>query len=186
MGLIRVMSRGFAVRVPDDIRGKKAFVRRDDGIMSAVYGVIGGVTPVALGVPEVLPSLNTGAVNVVFASALAAEQLQWSSKLDHITDRVMGTAVGALVVSQRSLDALPADLRAIVEDTGRVAMAAMTTRIRSEDAAAYGRLQRRMTSVALSADEQGRWDAMARQARQRLAQGTFSAELVQRLEAMAQ
>ena len=89
--------------------------------MPAMLQVIGGVTPVPLGVPEVLPNLNTGAIDVITAPALAAEQLQWASRLDTINTQVVAATIGALVFTKSKLDALPADLRAIMLDTGKVA-----------------------------------------------------------------
>jgi TRAP-type C4-dicarboxylate transport system substrate-binding protein len=184
VGAVHLMSKGFPVKSPDDMKGKKPYMWRDDAIQPALYQVIGGVTPVPLNVPEVLPQLNTGAVNIVVAPALAAEQLQWASKLDHIVGDTSGFAIGALVFSSKSLDALPADLRQIVTDTGKVAAAALTTRIRNEDAAAFGRMKGKMTVVTLSADEKTKWDGIFKQVRQRLAQGTFSPDLVAKLESL--
>jgi TRAP-type C4-dicarboxylate transport system substrate-binding protein len=185
VGQVHNMSKGFAIHTPDDLKGKKPYMWRDDVIQPILYQVIGGVTPVPLNVPEVLPQLNTGAVNVVNAPALAAEQLQWAARLDNIVSDVSGTAIGALVFSSKRLDALPGDLRAILEDTGQKAAVALTTRIKNEDAAAFGRMKGKMNVVALSADDNGKWNNVFKQVRQRLAQGTFPADLVSKLEGLA-
>ncbi|WP_257447547.1 TRAP transporter substrate-binding protein DctP [Archangium lipolyticum] len=185
VGAVHLMSKGFAVRAPNDIKGKKPYMWREDALQPTLFGVIGGVTPVPLNVPEVLPNLNTGAINIVNAPALAAEQLQWASKLDHIVDDTSAMAIGAIVISSKRLDALPADLRAIVIETGKIAASALTQRIRGEDAAAYGRMKTRMTVITLTADERAKWDSVFKQTRQRLAQGTFSPELVAKLEGLA-
>jgi TRAP-type C4-dicarboxylate transport system substrate-binding protein len=185
VGVVYRMSKGFAVRTPDDVKGKKPYMWRDDAVQPALYQVIGGVTPVPLNVPEVLPQLNTGAIDIVSAPALAAEQLQWASKLDHIVADPSGFAIGALVFSSKRMDALPADLRQIVFDTGKVAASALTTRIRNEDAAAFGRMKGKMTVITLSASDKARWDGVYKQVRQRLAQGTFTPELVAKLESLA-
>jgi TRAP-type C4-dicarboxylate transport system substrate-binding protein len=182
VGQVHTMSKGFAIHLPDDLRGKKPYMWRDDVIQPALYQVIGGVTPVPLNVPEVLPQLNTGGVNVVAAPALAAEQLQWAARLDNVVSDVSGTAIGALVFSSKRLDALPGDLRGILEETGKIAANALTTRIRNEDAAAFGRMKSKMTVVTLTPDESGKWSAVFKQVRQRLAQGTFPADLVAKLE----
>ena len=58
-------------------------------------------------------------------------------------------------------------------------------RIRDEDAAAFARMKGKMTVVSLSADEQGKWQAIFKQVRQRLAQGTYPADVVAKLEALA-
>jgi TRAP-type C4-dicarboxylate transport system substrate-binding protein len=177
------------LRGPDARRyeGQEAlYVARRRHPAVALPGRSGAISPVPLNVPEVLPQLNTGAVNIVVAPALAAEQLQWASKLDHIVSNTSGFAIGALVMSTKSLDALPADLRQIVTDTGKVAAAALTTRIRNEDAAAFTRMKGKMTVVTLTGEEEAKWDSLFKQVRARLAQGTFSPELVSKLEGLAQ
>jgi TRAP-type C4-dicarboxylate transport system substrate-binding protein len=158
---------------------------RDDDSQPILYQVIGGVTPVPLNIPEVLPQLNTGAINIVNAPSLAAEQLQWASKLDTINEDVSAMAIGALVISSKRIEGLPEDLRNIVLDTGRIASNALTKRIRAEDDAAFARMKSKMTVVSLSADEKSKFDAIFKQTRQRLKQGVFSADLVDRVEALA-
>lgn len=185
VGLVRMMSKGFAIKVPSDYTGKKPLSVRADPLQPAVYAAIGGVSGVPLNVPEVLPNLNTGALNALSAPCLVAEQLQWSSKLDNLTDAVSGVTIGALVFSQKYLDGLPADLRAILTDTAKVAANALTTRIRGEDDAACGRLKGKMTTTTLSAQEKAKWEAIFKAARQKLAQGTFSPDLVAKLEGYA-
>lgn len=185
IGLVRMMSKGFAIKTPADYKGKKAVYVRADPMQPAVYSVIGGVSEVPLNVPEILPNLNIGAVNVLSAPCLAAEQLQWSGKLDNLNDAVIGVAIGATIFSQKRLHALPADLRAILLDTSKVAASALTTRIRAEDAAALARLKGKMTVTTMSADDKAKWERIFKTARQKLAQGTFSADLVTKLEGYA-
>jgi TRAP-type C4-dicarboxylate transport system substrate-binding protein len=185
VGTVRVFSKGFPIKTPDDIKGKKPAMWRDDSIQPSFYQVLGGVTPVPLNVPEILPQLNTGAINIVFAPSLSAEQLQWTSKLDTISTEAAGMSIGAVVVSSKRLDALPQDLRNIVKDTGKIAASALTKRIRDEDAAAFNRLKGKMTTVTLSVDEKAKWDGLYKQLRQRLSQGTFAPDLISKLEALA-
>lgn len=185
VGRARTMSKGFAVKAPDDLKGKKPYYLRSDPMQSAVFSVIGGVSGVPLGVPEVLPNLNTGAINVVTAPCLAAEQLQWAGKLDNLNDSAVATAIGAIVFSSKKLDGLPADLKTILTDTGKVAASALTSRIRSEDDAAFKRLKGKMTVSTSSSDDKAKWASIFKQARQKLAQGTFSSSLVSKLEGYA-
>ncbi|MDC0748436.1 TRAP transporter substrate-binding protein DctP [Polyangium mundeleinium] len=184
VGQAHLITKGVAVRTPDDFKGTKPYVWRDDAVMPVFFQVIGGVTPVPLGIPEVLPNLGTGAVNALVAPALVAEQLQWASKLDTIVADASGFAVGALVLSSKKLDALPADLKTILQDTGKVAATALTKRIRSEDDAAFGRLKGKMTVVELTADQKTKWQGLFKQVRSRLSQGTFSPDLVAKLEGL--
>src|SRR6185312_7863740 len=117
------------------------------------------------------------------APALAAEQLQWTSKLDTVVTDVAGVAIGALVISSKRLAALSDENRAIIAETGKVAAHALTKKIRHEDDEAFNRIKGRMTAVDLSGDEKGKWDAIFKQTRDRLKQGTFSPDLINKLEA---
>jgi len=185
VGLSRRLSRGYAVAAPGDLKGKKPYVWREDPIMPAMLQVIGGVTPVPLGVPEVLPNLNTGAIDMITAPALAAEQLQWASRLDTINTQVVASSIGALVFSKSKLDQMPADLRSLLLDTGKVAGTALTTRIRNEDAAAFARLKSKMTVSTSSDAQMAEWAEVWKQTRARLAQGTFPKDLVEKAESLA-
>lgn len=185
VGLVRTLSKDKAIKVPEDLKGMKPYYIRADSIMPAVYSAVGGVSGVPLNVPEVLPNLNTGAINVINAPCLAAEQLQWAGKLNQLNDAASATAIGALVFSQKRIDALPADLKTILSDTGKVAATALTTKIRSEDDAAFGRLKGKMTVTTPSADDKAKWETVFKAARQKLSQGTFSSDLVTKLEGYA-
>jgi TRAP-type C4-dicarboxylate transport system substrate-binding protein len=185
LGLVRIMSKGFAVKVPDDLKGKKPYFNRDDSNVAAIFSVIGGVSGVPLNVPEVLPNLNTGAIDAVLAPCLLAEQLQWSGKLDNIDDMPVGTSIGATVFSKKRIDALPEDLRAILRDTAKVAANALTTKFRSEDEAAFTRLKGKMKVTTPSPDDKAKWDAIFKAARAKLAQGAYASDLVTKLEGYA-
>jgi TRAP-type C4-dicarboxylate transport system substrate-binding protein len=185
VGAMHLMTKGAPVRVPEDLRGRKPLTWREDVIGPTLYQIIGGVTPVPLSAPEVLSSLGTGAVDVLSAPALAAEQLQWTSRLDCIGEDATVFAIGAMVLVTKRIEALPEDLRAILRDTGKVAAAALAARIRKEDAAAFERLKARMTVIKLSEDEKARWAKVLKQMGERLARGTFPPELLQKLVKLA-
>jgi TRAP-type C4-dicarboxylate transport system substrate-binding protein len=185
VGAVHLMSKGFAVKTPDDVKGKKPFMWRDDDSQPTLYQVIGGVTPVPLNVPEVLPQLNEEAVNIVYAPPLLAEEFQWSAKLDTINQDVSAMAVGALVISSKRLDALSQENRNLIVQTGLLATNALTKRIRADDDAAFARMKTKMTVVTLSADQQSKWTGLFKQVRTRLKQGTFAPDLVDKLEALA-
>lgn len=181
VGMVRMMSNGFAVRTPDDLRGTKPLTWREDVIGPALYQVIGGVTPVPLSAAEVLGNLGTGAINVLSAPAIAAEQLQWAPKLTHIASEGAVMAIGGMIFRTPRLEALPADLLEILKSTGKVAGNALSTRVRSEDAAAYSRLKEKMTVVTLTDDEKKKWANVLIEVGKRLSQGPFAPELINKL-----
>lgn len=183
VGAMHWFSKGFAVTDPASLKGQKPYVWRDDDIHRMLFRTIPGVTPVPLGVPEVLPQLNTGAINSANTPALTCEQLQWSSRFSNIVVDSDAYMIGALVASDSKLQGLPADQRAIIVDTGKVAAHALTDRIRREDAAALNRLKTRLKAHTLTASENAEWDKIYATTRQRLGQqGVFAPALIKRVE----
>jgi len=181
VGRARTLSKGKAIRSPADLRNMKPFSPRK-GVVAPVVASVLGVTPVRVGIPEILPSLSAGRINVLTAPALAAEQLQWAVHLDHIGSDVAGIAVGAMVMSAARLNALPADVVEMMQRTGKRAGKILRRRVRKMDDEAYQRLSKRMTTVTLTSAERAVWDAKFAEVRRQLGQRVFTSRLVSRIE----
>jgi len=193
VGAAHNMSKGFEVRTPKDLKRKGVFYEKGDPIAPMIYQLIGDITPKELGVPEITAALTSGAVNVVDAPPLAAEQLQWAPQLDHINRMVDGYAIGALVFSSTKFKSLPADVQTALVETGGVSANALTKSIRAADDAAYLRLagdpakgvKGRMTDYTTTPAENAEWAKLFADARAKLKAGTFNAETVDAVEAAA-
>jgi TRAP-type C4-dicarboxylate transport system substrate-binding protein len=164
VGVNRVMSHGFDVKLPDDLKGKIPAYIAQDLIYPKVYEVIGGITPKPADVIEFLPLLESGSINVLAPPALAAEQLQWTSRLDHMNTGIAGFGVGAVVMSQKELDKLPQDQRDVMEKTGKAASAALLKIIRDEDDKAFARLKSKMTTHDQTDAERAEWEKVFKKA----------------------
>jgi len=190
VGKAHFLSKGFQVKVPDDLKGKSPWVYAEDPILKSVYATIGGVNPFPAELMQVLPNLDNGKINCMSVSALAAEMLQWNSKFDYAVDTVNGIVVGGLVMSSDALDKLPADQKAAVIDTGAAmgnSGAGLKARIRNEDAAAWDRFKKRtgVTLYSPTPDELAKWSNVFKTARGTLKAGTFDPGLVGKIESAA-
>lgn len=168
VGTGRAMSQGFEIKLPEDLRGKTPGVTAQDVIGPKVYEAIGGVTPKPADVTEFLPLLNSGSINTLMVASLAAEQLQWASRLDHLNTGVAGFGVGAGVFSEKELAKLPKDQRETFEQLGRNATAALGKIIRGEDDTAFERLKKKMTVHVQTDAERAEWEKVYKKACQRV------------------
>jgi TRAP-type C4-dicarboxylate transport system substrate-binding protein len=168
VGTAHMMSHGFELKVPEDLRGKTPGLTAQDVIGPKVFEAIGGVTPKPADVTEFLPLLNSGAINVLSVPALAAEQLQWASRLDHLNTGISGFGVGAGVFSEKELAKLPKEQRDIFEQLGKNASAALAKMIRAEDDMAYERLKKKMTVHQQTDAERAEWEKIYKKACQRV------------------
>jgi TRAP-type C4-dicarboxylate transport system substrate-binding protein len=178
IGLVYQFSKGVEVRNPNDLRGRRPMVYRNEPMAPLLFSLIGQVVPVPLDVTEVLPALQAGTVNVVAAPALAAEQLQWVPYLDHINDQPIVAAIGATLLRHEKLEAMPADVRALFSDMQRRAARAQSAKIRALDVEAKNRLMARMTVVTPSDDDKVEWYRVFLKAVKRLRNGVFSKGLI--------
>lgn len=183
IGLDRWMSKGYPIAEPKDLKGKRPWVWKEDALIPPVLQVVKDVTPVLKSVPEAVAELSTGNANAMSVSALAAEQLQWSSRLDHVSADVIAPNIGGLVLSKAKLDALTESQRQAVLETGKITCAALTTRIRKEDEQAFERLKAKMTLVESTPAQREAWRAAYKEGRARIAQAkTVSPELLAEIE----
>ncbi len=96
------------VLVPDDIKKTKMWVWDADPISKAVMDVA-GVNGKLMGVPDVLPSLQTGNIDAFGNSPYGAVALQWHSKAKYVLNLKLAMVIGGLVLSKKSWDAIPAN-----------------------------------------------------------------------------
>ncbi len=190
IGPAHFLSKGFAVKGPDDLKGKNPWVYAGDPTLKMVYDKVGGVNAFPAELMSVLPSIDTGKINCLSVPALAAEMLQWSSKFDYGVDAINGIAVGAVVLSNDSLAKLPGDGKAAVLDTAKAmgtSASGLKQRLRNEDAAAWNRFKARtgVTIFVPSDAEKEKWRPIFKAAIDSLKAGTFDPVLVDKVVATA-
>ena len=95
------------VRNGADLRRMKAWLWEGDPLAEAFLNEL-GVSPVPLGVTDVMTGLQTGLVEAVYVSPLAAIALQWFSRVSYVTDLPVTHALGAVVVKSDALAELSA------------------------------------------------------------------------------
>jgi TRAP-type C4-dicarboxylate transport system substrate-binding protein len=171
VGISHVMSRGGAVRVPDDLKKFHPFYISGDVIGQKMLEIVGVSNPKSLGVPQILPALASrqeGAIDVINSPAIAAEQLQWAPNVDTVNTLASGIGIGALVINKERYDALPADVRAVLERTGKNAGKLLTERIRGLDEAAFNRMKQNKTVIEPNDTEKAAWAETFKKVRQSL------------------
>ncbi len=182
VGLTRLLSKE-AIRSPEDLRGKTAWVpRRDQTFSQFLQGV--GATPRRLPVGRVRGQLSN--IDVLPTSALAAIFLNWYHEMSFVTEQARGVIMAATVIKQDAFDRLtPEQQAALLETSGR-AHAHLRRQHRRQDAQGMRTLQgRNYTTVDLSPN-QAAWDAASLRARNALAGRAYPRALMQRVERAAQ
>ena len=93
-----------------DLAQLKLWAWVDDSLVKALFTQL-GVNGVPLGVPDVLPSLQTGLINACYGSPLSTLALQWYTKVKYMTSMHISQAIGATVITKKAFDGLTPELQ---------------------------------------------------------------------------
>jgi len=119
MGFVRFFSRK-PIRNLEDLRQQRIWLWQGDPLGQAFFDAT-NISPVSLSITDVYTSLSTGMIDTVYSTPLAAIAMQWFNKTKYVTDVPMANGIGALLVSRKFFDPLPADLKALLKSTGQAA-----------------------------------------------------------------
>lgn len=108
-GFVYVFSK-HRVQSISDMRSAKPWVWEADALARAVFKAV-GVNPIPLALEHVFTSLQTGLVDTVYISPVAAIALQWYTKVSYMIDVPIADGSGAIVITKSAFDKLPADLQ---------------------------------------------------------------------------
>jgi TRAP-type C4-dicarboxylate transport system substrate-binding protein len=98
----------------DDLRKTKAWMWEGDPLVQAAYKTL-SVSPFPLSITDVLLSLQTGMIETVYASPVAALALQWFTKIKYMSQTPMGFGVGGILISKRKYKKLSEDQQKILK-----------------------------------------------------------------------
>jgi len=107
------------IRSVDDMRRKKVWVPEGDQISFLAMEAL-GLSPVVLPVTDVLTGLQTGLIEIAFASPVAALVLQWHTKVKFITELPISYSMGIFAIEKAAFSSLSeADQQVFREVMGR-------------------------------------------------------------------
>jgi len=163
---------------PNDLKGQKIFVWAGETTTFAVWKEA-GQHPVELAATDIMPSLQTGLINVVNATPLAALSFQWFALAKHMTDLNWAPLIGATIVSKRQWQKIPADLRVQLTEAARTTGERLKLEIRDLDRQAEGvMVQNGLVIHPLTPKAFLAWEALAEMAiRMVIADGLVSQEM---------
>jgi len=147
-----------------DLKGQKVWLPEGDVIAATVFRMT-GVTPVSLPLGDVYTGLQTGLVDTVGISPMAAIAFQWHTSVRYLTDAPLVYLAGMLVVDKKAFSRLdPADQAVVREVMGRTF--AQLDRLNRRDNAEARRalLNQGIQFVTPSPDELARWHEIAEKA----------------------
>lgn len=161
-GWVRFFSKEAAFR-PDDFKRMKFFAWGSEPEQQAIMKSL-GYTPVPLETADVLPSLQTGMINVVPSTPYFALASQVYGTASHMLDINWAPIVGALVLSKKAWDEMSPAAQQALRVAGEKAGLQMRAKARQEVDEAVAAMQKRGLKINRPSPEQWReWTELAEQ-----------------------
>ncbi len=172
---------------PSDYKAVRPWVPREDPSFPEFMKIV-GANGVPLGIPEVFPALQTGMVDTVVASAIAAVALQWFRYVTHMSKDTSIAIVGATLVREEMFKKMPPDHQKVLLETGKQAHEILIKQVMLEDNKAYKTLLSRgmiefdpLATPAQAAE----WEKANTELLKRLTGRLWTPELMQKVKAVA-
>jgi TRAP-type C4-dicarboxylate transport system substrate-binding protein len=186
VGAAKLMSVGFEIHRPADLQSKACFFISGDPVGPKIFAEIGNITPKQVTVNEILPNLTNGSITVLNVPPLAAEQLQWASRVTNINTLTTGFGIGAIIVSSSRMGGLPQNQKDALSTRGRESAERLTRSIRNLDAQSFARLKGGKTAYDPNDAEKNEWRDLFARVRGQLRGAVFTPELFDKVTQLAQ
>lgn len=132
----------------NDLRDSKLWLPNTDAIRELSRQI--RVDYQVMGIADVLPALETGAVNTLVAPPSAALTLNWHSRVSYLTDQPVVYTWGMLVLPERSLARLPDDQQAAAHRILTQWASHLDAHMRDSNRAADQALRQLLTGVSIA------------------------------------
>ena len=149
------------VRVADDLRKLKLFTWSGDDSMVQMWRA-NGFQPVPLAATDILTGLQTGMIEALPTTPLAALSLQWFRQTPYMQGIGLAPLVGATVVSKKTWDRIDATQRAALHAAADDLEKTLATDVPDQDERAVEQMKERgLTVVEIDAAALAAWQAFA-------------------------
>jgi len=152
----------------DDLKGRKSWLPEDD-LIGKVLIEESGLSPVPLGLADVMTGLQTGLLDVVSGPPVAAVALQWFTKVKYGIDLPVIYTAGCVSLSERAWSKLSDEDQKIVDEVFSEMTRTLDRRAREDNEGARVALEKQgVATVTPTADTLQEWREVAKRSTERL------------------
>ncbi len=149
------------VRGVGDLRKQKIFSWSGNDAMIQIWRK-NGFQPVALAATDILTGLQTGMIEALPTTPLAALSLQWFRQTPYMQSLGLAPLVGATVITKKAWDQLSPNAQQVLRATGKKSEARFNREIPDQDERAIAQMKERgLNVVTISAAEEAEWQKAA-------------------------
>ena len=117
----------------DEMKTVKMWAWESDPIAKAAFSSL-GLNPIPLSITDVITSLQSGIINAVYTSPLAAISLQWYTRINYMFDLPIANAMGAVVIDKKFFNKLPGKYQKLLVEESNKYLGKITAASRRDNA----------------------------------------------------
>jgi TRAP-type transport system periplasmic protein len=121
---------------PADLKKHRQWLWPENYILKEMWREAGS-TGVPLSTIDVFGALQTGMIDTIVNSAYATVQMNWHTKMDHVSERAQGVLLFFWVVNETKWNAMPENVRTLINNELVAVRAQARSDARKNDEAAY-------------------------------------------------
>ena len=166
-----------------DMDGVKMWEWEGDPVAEAAFKAL-NLKTIPLSISDVLTSLQTGLIDGVYASPLAAVSLQWFTAVKYMFNVPLTNSAGAVLIVKKEFDRYPPDIQDILLRNGKSFMRKLTLRSREDNDKSLISLQKSKIVFTKPASPKAaeEYDEIGRMARKSMAGKLYSEDLLVRFD----
>lgn len=137
----------------EGLKDQKLWVPASDPFSAKIANAL-GLSPIYLGIGEVLTALQTGAINAIVAPATATLILQWHTKVKHVIDVPFMYTYATLAFSDKAFAKLNEDDSALVTQILTETISTIDKNSRTDNLKAFNALKTQGLSIIKPDDDE--------------------------------
>ena len=167
----------------DDLKARKVWVPEGDQQSTDLLKEL-GITPIPLGLGDVLTGLQTGLIDTVAASPVAAIAMQWHTQIKYVTTVPLMYLVGTIALNKKDFARLSQADQATVRRVFGQTFEEIDKQNRQDNTEAMQALAKQgITLLTPTGADRTSWQDLAPHARSKvIAIGTYSKAMVSKLQ----
>ncbi len=144
-GWVYVLSKS-PIRSYSDMKGKKVWAPAGDKLVKAMFQQF-GLVPVFLSFEAVLPQLQTGGLDAVYAPPAAAIGFQWHREVKYVTNVRLANATGATLINKKKFQKLSPEHQKLLKEVSEKWAKKLIKASRRANRSAFNTLKKRGIKV---------------------------------------
>jgi TRAP-type C4-dicarboxylate transport system substrate-binding protein len=172
-----------AVRSAQDLKSQKVWVISGDKLSQTIFETA-SVSPIPLPLSDVMTGLQTGLIDTIATSPIAAIALQWHTRVKYLTDTPLSYFFALLTVSKKAFNKIPPNDQKIVKSIMANAFEEINTQNRIDNDNARNALQKQgVKFIDMPKEVLDNWKHTAQVARKRLEnENLYSLDMLTRMQ----